>query len=154
MRGSLPFSSSISALDETPISVPIVSNISTNKNANITTIKSTSLIEWKSALNTAPNVSLKGVKSKLTIEDGIVEYIPAAGSGTYIPHASQIIPRTHVAIIPIRIPPLTFLIRSIAVIKTPTSASMAPTPTEWNVSPLNVWYVTSVESLLTISFAS
>ena len=37
MRGSLPSSSSISALLATPIRVPSVSNISTNRNAKITT---------------------------------------------------------------------------------------------------------------------
>ena len=42
--GSFPFSSNISALDDTPINVPIVSNISTNRNAKITTIKSTEKI--------------------------------------------------------------------------------------------------------------
>ena len=37
--GSFPSSSNMSALEATPISVPIVSNISTNKNAKMTTIK-------------------------------------------------------------------------------------------------------------------
>ena len=37
--GSFPSLSSISAFDATPINVPMVSNISTNKNAKITTIK-------------------------------------------------------------------------------------------------------------------
>ena len=40
MFGSLPSLSSISALEATPISVPRVSNISTNRNANTTTKKS------------------------------------------------------------------------------------------------------------------
>ena len=40
MFGSLPSLSSISALEATPISVPSVSNISTNRNANIMTTKS------------------------------------------------------------------------------------------------------------------
>ena len=39
IRGSFQFSSSIPALDETPIRVPIVSNRSTNRNEKITTIK-------------------------------------------------------------------------------------------------------------------
>lgn len=38
--GSFPFLSNMSALDATPIKVPSVSNISTNKNANIITKKS------------------------------------------------------------------------------------------------------------------
>ena len=40
MFGSLPSLSSISALEATPINVPSVSNISTNRNANIMTTKS------------------------------------------------------------------------------------------------------------------
>ena len=40
MFGSLPSLSSISALEATPINVPSVSNISTNRNANILTTKS------------------------------------------------------------------------------------------------------------------
>ena len=38
--GSFPFSSSMSALEATPIRVPSVSNISTNRNANMMTTKS------------------------------------------------------------------------------------------------------------------
>ena len=40
MFGSFPSLSSISALEATPIRVPRVSNISTNKNANMMTTKS------------------------------------------------------------------------------------------------------------------
>ena len=40
MRGSLPSLSSMSALEATPISVPSVSNMSTKRNANIITTKS------------------------------------------------------------------------------------------------------------------
>ena len=47
---SLPFSSSIFALDETPIRVPMVSNISTNKNAKITTRNSREKIPENSSL--------------------------------------------------------------------------------------------------------
>ena len=80
--GSLPSLSSISALDATPISVPSVSNRSTNRNANITTIKSRIRIPEKSALNTWPKVWPKEEKSKLTIAEGITEYMPASGLGT------------------------------------------------------------------------
>ena len=37
MRGSFPFLSSMFALEDTPIRVPMVSNISTNRNANMIT---------------------------------------------------------------------------------------------------------------------
>lgn len=46
--GSLPFSSSISALEATPMSVPRVSKISTNRKANMTTRKSILNIRLKS----------------------------------------------------------------------------------------------------------
>ena len=36
----------------------------------------------KSTVNTAPKVSLKEEKSRLTIPDGMTEYIPASGEGT------------------------------------------------------------------------
>ena len=46
--GSLPSLSSMSALEATPIRVPRVSNISTNKNANMITIKSSEKTPAKS----------------------------------------------------------------------------------------------------------
>ena len=55
--GSFPSLSSISALVATPISVPSVSKISTNKKANTTTIRLAIPISEISALNTAPKVS-------------------------------------------------------------------------------------------------
>ena len=48
--GSFPFSSSMSAFADTPISVPIVSNKSTNRNANKMTIKFREKIPLKSSL--------------------------------------------------------------------------------------------------------
>ena len=109
--GSFPSLSSISALDATPMRVPNVSKISTKRNANITTIKLIQSTLAKSALNTCPKVKPKELKSKLTIAEGIVLYIPASGLGTYIPTNSAIIPRIHVAKIPKRIPPFTFFTR-------------------------------------------
>ena len=50
IRGSFPSLSSISALEETPTSVPIVSKRSTNKNANKITMKSSEKIPLKSSL--------------------------------------------------------------------------------------------------------
>ena len=63
--GSFPSLSSISALFATPISVPNVSNMSTNKNAKIITTKSSALIAETSALKHCPNVSPIEVRSKL-----------------------------------------------------------------------------------------
>ena len=50
MRGSLPSLSSMSALEATPISVPSVSNISTNRKEQSTTIKLNTPTPLKSAL--------------------------------------------------------------------------------------------------------
>ena len=50
IRGSLPSLSSMPALVDTPIRVPIVSNISTNKNANRITTKFSDKIPEKSIL--------------------------------------------------------------------------------------------------------
>ena len=61
--GSLSFSSNICALFATPIKVPNVSNISTNKKDKIITTKSNTLTVEKSALKHCPNVSPKEVKS-------------------------------------------------------------------------------------------
>ena len=81
MRGSLPSSSSMSALEATPIRVPSVSNRSTKRNANMTTMKLTMLKLEKSRLNTWPKVLPREEKSKLTKAVGMTEYIPASGSG-------------------------------------------------------------------------
>ena len=56
MRGSLPSLSNISALFATPINVPSVSNISTNRNAHTTAIKSKTCTPEKSSLKHCPNV--------------------------------------------------------------------------------------------------
>ena len=61
--GSFPSLSNIPALSETPIKVPIVSNISTNKKDNNTTIKLTIPTPVKSALKHCPKVSPILVKS-------------------------------------------------------------------------------------------
>ncbi|SCI93347.1 Uncharacterised protein [uncultured Butyricicoccus sp.] len=63
MRGSLPSLSSISALVATPISVPRVSKISTNRNEKITTIKLMMPTVLKSTLKHWPNVRPSLVKS-------------------------------------------------------------------------------------------
>ena len=61
--GSFPSSSSMPALSDTPMSVPMVSNISTNRNENNTTMKSMTRTPLKSAVKHCPNVSLIAVKS-------------------------------------------------------------------------------------------
>ena len=61
--GSLPSLSSMFALLQTPIKVPSVSKMSTNKNEKITTIKFTMLIPSKSAWKHCPNVSPRAEKS-------------------------------------------------------------------------------------------
>ena len=61
--GSLPSSSSMSALVATPISVPKVSNISTKRNANMIIMKLMIPTLVKSALNTCPKVSERAEKS-------------------------------------------------------------------------------------------
>ena len=62
--------------------VPNVSKISTNRNANTTTIKFAMPISEKSALNTAPNVSPNDAKSQPAEKFGNKEYQPASGFGT------------------------------------------------------------------------
>ncbi len=54
--GNCPSSSSISALEATPISVPNVSKISTNKNANKIARNSKNLISAKLILKACPNI--------------------------------------------------------------------------------------------------
>ena len=61
--GSLPSLSSILPLLHTPISVPSVSKISTNRNEKITTIKFTMLTPSKLNLKHCPNVSPSAEKS-------------------------------------------------------------------------------------------
>ena len=51
IRGSFPFSSSMPAFADTPTRVPMVSNRSTNRNANRIVRKSKVKIPWKSSLN-------------------------------------------------------------------------------------------------------
>ena len=63
--GSLPSSSSILALEDTPISVPIVSNISTNRNAKTTTAKSN--------VNIPSNWSLPKIGARLGIESPLLK---------------------------------------------------------------------------------
>ena len=58
-----------------------VSNRSTKRNANMTTMKLTMLKLEKSRLNTWPKVLPREEKSKLTKAVGMTEYIPASGSG-------------------------------------------------------------------------
>ena len=48
MRGSRPSSSNMPSFDDTPMSVPIVSNMSTNRKANMTTRKFKEKIPLKS----------------------------------------------------------------------------------------------------------
>ena len=66
--GNFSSLSNISAFEDTPISVPIVSNISTNKKDNNTTIKSKILILPKSAVKHCPNVFPIEVKSVNVME--------------------------------------------------------------------------------------
>ena len=78
MFGSLPSLSSISALEATPISVPSVSNISTNRNANIMTTKSSVKTMEKSIfINVGAMLGMEIPFEK----SGRRLYQPAAGSG-------------------------------------------------------------------------
>ena len=80
--GSLPSLSSIPAFVDTPINVPIVSNISTNKNANITTTNSNVAILSNSSLNkTGPILGMLNPFEK----SGNTLKKPSAGFGTYKP---------------------------------------------------------------------
>ena len=66
--GSLPFLSSMSALEATPIKVPRVSNISTNRNASSTTMKLAMLTPEKSPAKHWPKVfdsAEKSVRAKV-----------------------------------------------------------------------------------------
>ena len=81
MRGSLPSSSSISALEATPMRVPRVSNRSTKRKENMTAKKFRMPTPEKSVLNTCPKVLPSAEKSKLTKLVGMTEYIPASGLG-------------------------------------------------------------------------
>ena len=68
IRGSFPSLSSISALEATPISVPIVSKISTNRNAKIITANSRS--------GTPSRLNLQKIGARLGME------IPLEKSGS------------------------------------------------------------------------
>ena len=68
MRGSLPSLSSMSALEATPISVPSVSNMSTNKNAKTITIKSAIEKLSPATLKHCPNVLPIDVRSNVDHE--------------------------------------------------------------------------------------
>ena len=81
MWGSLPSSSSMSALEATPIRVPRVSNRSTKRNENMTAKKFRMPTPLKSTLNTWPKVLPRAEKSKLMNEVGMTEYMPASGLG-------------------------------------------------------------------------
>ena len=70
-----------------------------------------------------------------------------------MPTAWQIIPSTHVTMIPIRILPFTCFTIKIAVISTPINANTAPTTTARS-AVLNDWMETKVESLLVTILAS
>ena len=76
--GSFPSSSRSSALDAQPIRVPSVSNMSTNRNANITTMKSTLRTLLKSSLNSVGAMEA-GME---TMPAGITLLKPASGLGT------------------------------------------------------------------------
>ena len=80
--GSFPFSSNIFAFVETPINVPSVSKISTNKNANTTTINSPIWIPEKLSF---PKIGLRlGIEIPL-LKSGSKLYIPSSAFGTYNP---------------------------------------------------------------------
>ena len=68
--GRCPFSSNIFAFVDTPINVPSVSNKSTNKKENTTTIKLKIPTALKSRLKHCPNVFPKEEKSALIKPDG------------------------------------------------------------------------------------
>ena len=71
--GSLPSLSKNPAFELTPIKVPNVSKRSTNKNAQITTIKLIMFLLDKSISKHCPNVFPRGEKSNEMILDGITE---------------------------------------------------------------------------------
>lgn len=77
--GNLPSLSNMLALDETPIRVPRVSNISTNKNENIIIIKSNEIIFDHSNLQNVG--AILGIDSPFE-KSGNSEYIPNSAFGT------------------------------------------------------------------------
>ena len=121
MRGSFPSLSISSAFSDRPMIAPIVSNTSTNKNANIITINSKiptpkPELTCLRAENTVNPVTGGGSEKK---PEGIRECIPASASTTYRPVSWQIMPASHVNIIPHSSAPLTFKLNSAIVITTP-----------------------------------
>ena len=125
-RGSLPSLSRRFALSATPITVPIVSNISTNKNENtiITNCDKFSPIQPKSNLKNVGAMDF-GIKED-AVKDGIKERAPASGSTTYHPIISAPIPKTQVMRIPHKIYPFTWKWYMIAVINTPIKHNATP----------------------------
>ncbi len=77
--GSLPSLSSMSALEATPISVPSVSNMSTNRNASIMVIKFALKMPEKSSL---PRVGMTDGIASPFAKFGRSEYMPKSGFGT------------------------------------------------------------------------
>ena len=108
-RGRFPFSSRRFPLEATPISVPTVSNKSTNRNENVITKK---LIRFCD-IQAKSNCPMCGADGILKIFAGTSENAPAAGSTWYQPVFSAIIPRIHVMRMPHRTAPGIFL-RTIA----------------------------------------
>ena len=136
--GSFPSLSSISALEATPIRVPRVSNISTNRNANITTRKSRDSTRLKS---TCIKVSFMLGIPKPDVKSGITLNMPRSALGWYRPVTSQRIPKIQVIRMPHRIFPLMPLTIRIPVIRTPINASRTVIPSELKLpaamEPLN-----------------
>ena len=85
--GSFPSLSSMSALDATPIRVPSVSNISTNRNANMMVTKFSDRIPEKSILKKVD--AMLGIPSPLE-KSGNTLNMPSSALGWYSPVTSPV----------------------------------------------------------------
>ena len=120
-------------MEDTPINVPSVSKISTNKKANITTRKLKLIMLEKSSWPIIGD-RLAGTNDAAPADkSGMTLYICACGSGVYQPTASQKIAKIQVNKMPQRMLPRTFLTMRTAVNKMPSIASNTVMPTVLNV---------------------
>ena len=115
----------------TPMSVPTVSNRSTNRNANTITANSTVLfsMKLKSNLNA---VSPSAAKLGRNEPEGSSEYTPASGFTAYQPVNCAMMPSPHVMRMPQRMAPLTLKYSIRPMMITPMSASAT---CGWAMSP-------------------
>ena len=133
MWGSWPFSSSISLLAATPMRVPRVSKVSTNRKAKMTA-KKFRLSTWEKSSFRNRGAGLMGAKEARPPDRlGNTLKVPSSGLGTYRPVASQIMPRIQVPRMPKRMFPRTFLMIRKDVNRIPSMAMSTVIPTLWKV---------------------